>query len=121
MPEEFYVQLRRQKRHAALSVTVFVLALCSLPLALIAFRRYPLLAVTLLVACGAFILAWYLCSRRLPEVPEVYSVPILTDDPAVRLAACGAEQVSGDAQVLFATDGRLHARVLALSCDEFHA
>lgn len=121
MPEEFYVQLRRQKRHAALSVAVFVLALFLLPLALIAFRRYPLLAVTLLVACGAFILAWYLCSRRLPEVPEVYSVSILTDDPAVRLAACGAEQASEDAQVLLATDGRLHARVLALSCDEFHA
>lgn len=51
----------------------------------------------------------------------LYSVPIQTDDPAERLAACGAEQVSADAQALFATDGRLHARVLALECDDFDA
>lgn len=47
--------------------------------------------------------------------------PILVDDPTARLAACGAEQVGADAQVLFATDGRLHARVLALECDDFDA
>ncbi len=121
MPEEFYEQLSRQKRHAAFSVVVFVLALCLLPLTLIAFRRYPLLAAMLLLACAALIAAWYLRSRRSPEVPDVYVVPILAVDPAVSLAACGAEQVSEDAQVLFATDGRLHARVLALECDDFDA
>lgn len=48
MTEIFYQQLRRQKRHAALSVTAFVLVVCLLPLSLIAFRRYPLLAAVLL-------------------------------------------------------------------------
>lgn len=121
MPEVFYQQLRRQKRHAAFSVTVFVLVVCLLPLALIAFRRYPLPAAALLVACGALVSAWYLRSRRPPDVPALYSAPILVDDPTARLAACGAEQVGADAQVLFATDGRLHARVLALECDDFDA
>ena len=121
MTEVFYQQLRRQKRHAAFSVAVFALALCLLPLALISFRRYPLPAAALLVACGALVSAWYLRSRRPPDVPELYVVPIPADDPAARLAACGAEQISEDAQVLFATDGRLHARVLALECDDFDA
>ena len=117
----FYQQLRRQRRHAAFSVAVFVLALCLLPLALVAFRRYPLLAATLLAACGALILTWYLRCRRSPDEPELYAVPILADDPAACLAACGAELVSEDVQVLFATDGRLHARVLVLECDDFDA
>ena len=121
MPEVFYRQVRRQKRHAAFSVTVFVLVVCLLPLALIAFRRYPLPAAALLVACAALVSAWYLRSRRPPDVPELYAVPILADDPTARLAACGAEQVGADAQVLFATDGRLHARVLALEFDDFDA
>ena len=121
MPEVFYQQLRRQRRRAALSVTAFVLTLCLLPLALIAFRRYPLPAAALLVACGALVSAWYLRSRRPPDVPELYAVPVQTDAPAERLAACGAEQVGADAQVLFATDGRLHARVLVLECDDFDA
>ncbi len=60
--------------------------------------------------------------RRVPpDAPALYSAPILVDDPTARLAACGAEQVGADAQVLFATDGRLHARVLALECDDFDA
>lgn len=121
MPEVFYQQLRRQRRRAAFSVTAFVLTLCLLPLALIAFRRYPLPAAALLVACGALVSAWYLRSRRPPDVPELYAVPVQTDAPAERLAACGAEQVGADAQVLFATDGRLHARVLVLECDDFDA
>ena len=121
MPEVFYQQLRRQRRRAALSITAFVLTLCLLPLALIAFRRYPLPAAALLVACGALVSAWYLCSRRPSDGPELYAVPILADDPTARLAACGAEQVGADAQGLFATDGRLHARVLALECDDFDA
>ena len=121
MPEVFYRQVRRQKRHAAFSVTVFVFVVCLLPLALIAFRRYPLPAAALLVACGALVSAWYLRSRRPPDVPELYAVPIVANDPAARLAACGVEQISEYAQVLFATDGRLHARVLALECDDFDA
>lgn len=94
-----------------------------LPSVLIVFRRHPLFAATLLVACAARILvsAWYLRSRRPPDAPALYSAPILVDDPTARLAACGAEQVGADAQVLFATDGRLHARVLGLECDDFDA
>lgn len=121
MPEVFYRQVRRQKRHAAFSVTVFVLVVCLLPLALIAFRRYPLPAAALLVACGALVSAWYLRSRRPSDGPELYAVPILADDPAARLAACEAELISEDAQGLFAADGRLHVRVLALECDDFDA
>ncbi len=121
MPVMFYQQLRRQRRRAAFSVTAFVLTLCLLPLALIAFRRYPLPAAALLVACGALVSAWYLRSRRPPDVPELYAVPVQTDAPAERLVACGAEKISEDAQGLFATDGRLYARVLALECDDFDA
>lgn len=121
MPEMFYQQLRRQRRRAALSVTAFVLALCLLPLALIAFRRYPLLGTALLAGCAAMVLACYRVRRVPPDAPALYSAPILVEDPTARLAACGAEQVSEYAQVLFATDGRLHARVLALECDDFHA
>lgn len=121
MPEMFYQQLRRQRRRAALSVTAFVLTLCLLPLALIAFRRYPLLGTALLAGCAAMVLACYRVRRVPPDVPELYAVPILADDPAARLAACGVEQISEYAQVLFATDGRLHARVLVLECDDFDA
>lgn len=67
------------------------------------------------------VLACYRVRRVPPDVPELYAVPILADDPAARLAACGVEQISEYAQVLFATDGRLHARVLALECDDFDA
>ena len=67
------------------------------------------------------VLACYRVRRVPPDVPELYAVPILADDPAARLAACGVEQNSEYAQVLFATDGRLHARVLALECDDFDA
>ena len=115
----FYQQLRRQKRHAVFSVAVFVLALCLLPLALIALRRYPLLAAALFAACAAVCLAWYLRCRRQPDAPELYAVRIRPNDPAVRLAACGAERICDGAYALFATDGRLHARVLALQCDTF--
>ena len=108
----FYQQLRRQRRRAALSVTAFVLTLCLLPLALIAFRRYPLLGTALLAGCAAMVLACYRVRRVPPDAPALYSAPILVDDPTARLAACGAEQVGADAQELFATDGRLHARVL---------
>lgn len=121
MPEVFYQQLRRQRRRAALPVTAFVLTLCLLPLALIAFRRYPLLGTALLAGCAAMVLACYRVRRVPPDAPALYSAPILVDDPTARLAACGAEQVGADAQVLFATDGRLHARVLALECDDFDA
>jgi len=121
VPEVFYQQLRRQRRRAALSVTAFVLTLCLLPLALIAFRRYPLLGTALLAGCAAMVLVCYRVRRVPPDAPELYSAPILVDDPTARLAACGAEQVGADAQVLFATDGRLHARVLALECDDFDA
>ncbi len=121
MPEMFYQQLRRQRRRAALSVTAFVLTLCLLPLALIAFRRYPLLGTALLAGCAVMVLACYRVRRVPPDGPELYAVPILVDDPAARLAACGVEQISEYAQVLFATDGRLHARVLALECDDFDA
>ena len=58
MPEVFYQQLRRQRRRAALSVTAFVLTLCLLPLALIAFRRYPVLATVVLTVCAVVVLAW---------------------------------------------------------------
>lgn len=94
-----------------------------LPSVLIVFWRHPLLAATLLVACAAHILvsAWYLRSRRPSDGPELYAVPILADDPAACLAACEAELISEDAQGLFAMDGRLHARVLALECDDFDA
>ena len=51
----------------------------------------------------------------------LYSVPVQTDAPAERLSACSAEEISEDTQGLFATDGRLHARVLALECDDFDA
>ena len=121
MPEVFYQQLRRQRRRAALSVTAFVLTLCLLSLALIAFRRYPLLGTALLAGCAAMVLACYRVRRVPPDGPALYAVPILVDDPAARLAACGVEQISEYAQVLFATDGRLHARVLALECDDFDA
>ena len=121
MPEVFYQQLRRQRRRAALSVTAFVLTLCLLALALIAFRRYPLLGTAFLAGCSAMVLACYRVRRVPPDAPALYSAPILVDDPTARLAACGAEQVGADAQVLFATDGRLHARVLALECDDFDA
>ncbi len=67
------------------------------------------------------VLACYRVRRVPPDVPELYAVPILADDPAARLAACGVEQISEYAQVLFATDGRLHARVLVLECDDFDA
>lgn len=67
------------------------------------------------------VLACYRVRRVPPDAPALYSAPILVDDPTARLAACGAEQVGADAQVLFATDGRLHARVLALECDDFDA
>ena len=121
MTEVFYQQLRRQKRHAAFSVAVFALALCLLPLALISFRRYPLPAAALLVACAAVCLAWHLWCQRPPDAPELYAVRIRPNDPAVRLAACGAERICDGAYALFATDGRLHARVLALECDDFDA
>lgn len=67
------------------------------------------------------VLVCYRVRRVPPDAPELYSAPILVDDPTARLAACGAEQVGADAQELFATDGRLHARVLALECDDFDA
>lgn len=67
------------------------------------------------------VLACYRVRRVPPDAPALYSAPILVDDPTARLAACGAEQVGADAQVLFATDGRLHARVLVLECDDFDA
>ena len=121
MPEVFYLQLRRHRRRAALSVTAFVLTWYLLPLALIAFRRYHLLGTALLGGCAALVLVCYRVRRVPPDAPELYSAPILGDDPTARLAACGAEQVGADAQVLFATDGRLHARVLALECDDFAA
>lgn len=98
-----------------------MLTLCLLPLALIAFRRYPLLGTALLAGCAAMVLACYRVRRVPPDGPELYAVPILVDDPAARLAACGVEQISEYAQVLFATDGRLHARVLALERDDFDA
>lgn len=94
MPEVFYQQLRRQRRRAALSVTAFVLTLCLLPLALIAFRRYPLLGTALLAGCAAMVLACYRVRRVPPDGPELYAVPILVDDPAARLAACEAELIS---------------------------
>ena len=121
MTEMFYQQLRRQRRHAAFSVAVFVLTLCLLPLALISLRRYPFLAAALLLACGALISAWYLHSRRPPDAQAIYTAKIRVVDPAAHLAACGAEQISAGAQVLLATNGRLHVRVLALECDDFDA
>lgn len=120
MPEEFYEQFSRQKRHAAFSVVVFVLALCLLPLTLIAFRRYPLLAAMLLVACAALIAAWYLRSRRLPEVPDVYVVPILAGDPAACLVACDASRSAKMRRCCSRRTGGC-ARVLALECDDFDA
>lgn len=115
--------MRWRERHAVFSAAVFVLVLCMLPSVLIVFWRHPLFAATLLVACAAHILvsAWYLRSRRPSDGPELYAVPILADDPAACLAACEAELISEDAQGLFAMDGRLHARVLALECDDFDA
>lgn len=99
MPEVFYQQLRRQRRRAALSVTAFVLTLCLLPLALIAFRRYPLLGTALLAGCAAMVLACYRVRRVPPDAPALYSAPILVNDSAARLVACGAEQVGADAQL----------------------
>lgn len=98
MPEVFYQQLRRQRRRAALSVTAFVLTLCLLPLALIAFRRYPLLGTALLAGCAAMVLACYRVRCVPPDAPALYSAPILVNDPAARLVACGAEQVGADAR-----------------------
>lgn len=67
------------------------------------------------------VLACYRVRRVPSDGPELYAVPILANNPAACLAACEAELISEDAQGLFATDGRLHARVLALECDDFDA
>ncbi len=74
MPEMFYQQLRCQKRYETFSVVELVLVLCMLPLSLIAFRRYPLLAAVLLTVCAVVVLVR--CRRRrLPtDAPVLYSV-----------------------------------------------
>lgn len=109
MPDMFYQQLRRQRRRAALSVTAFVLTLCLLPLALIAFRRYPLLGTALLAGCAAMVLACYRVRRVPPDAPALYSAPILVDDPTARLRHAVPSRSVRDAPGAVC-DGRAAAR-----------
>lgn len=121
MPKEFYQHIKRLRMYGYFSITVFILVGCLLSLALAALRRYCLLSICFFVISAAFIAAWYCVKRTTFDAPELYSVLVEAPNPVSRLVECGADHVCEHAYAFFATDGHMHARVLALQLDDFDA